>query len=61
MSSAEHHVLLDDNTHNLENDSFACGRRGEGDGEYQFLSESEIQEMQGVHLIRGTVCLLNLY
>ena len=51
-SSAEHHVLLDDNIHNLENDSIASVRRERDDGKYQFLSESEIQEMQGVHLIR---------
>lgn len=51
-SSAEHHVLLDDNIHNLEHDSIASVRREQDDGTYRFLSGREIQEMQGLHLIR---------
>lgn len=51
-SSAEHHVLFDDNIHNLESDSIASVRRIQDDGTYRLLSGQEIQEMQGVHLIR---------
>jgi hypothetical protein len=52
------HVLLDDNIHNLPNDSIASVRRqqqsGGGDSStaYETLSGPEIQEMQGLHLIR---------
>jgi hypothetical protein len=48
----EHHVLLDDNIHNLENDSIASIREEQEDGTYRFLSGREIQMMQGIHLIR---------
>lgn len=47
-----HHVLLDDNIHNLENDSIASVRLEQTDGTYKALSGREIQDMQGLHLIR---------
>jgi hypothetical protein len=58
------HVLLDDNIHNLPNDSIASVRRQQQNGgdnnnnndlsstTYETLSGPEIQEMQGLHLIR---------
>jgi hypothetical protein len=51
-SPQEHHILLDDNIHNIENDSIASVRREQADGTYEFLTGSEIQDMQGLHLIR---------
>lgn len=52
-SSLCHHVLLDDNIHNLENDSIASVRKQESaGGEYRTLTGKEIMEQQGLHLIR---------
>lgn len=51
-SRVEHHILFDDNIHNLENDSIASVRRELSNGTYHFLSGREIQDMQGIHLIR---------
>lgn len=47
-----HHLLLDDNIHNLENDSIASVREQQADGTYRSLSGAEIQATQGLYLIR---------
>ena len=47
-----HHVLLDDNIHNLEDDSIASVRRQQSDGTFRTLSGSETQNCQGLFLIR---------
>jgi hypothetical protein len=51
-STRVHHVLLDDNIHNIQEDSIASVRKQHVDGTYRTLSGREILEMQGVHLIR---------
>jgi hypothetical protein len=43
---------LDDNIHNIQEDSIASVRKQHVDGTYRTLSGREILEMQGVHLIR---------
>lgn len=50
----QHHLLFDDNIHNLENDSIASVRMQSNDNGKLFLtlSGSEILQMQGLHLIR---------
>jgi hypothetical protein len=47
-----HHVLMDDNIHNLPNDSIASVRVETKDGTFQTLTGPEIQEQQGLSLIR---------
>eukprot|EP00546_Thalassionema_frauenfeldii_P017103 CAMPEP_0178895746 /NCGR_PEP_ID=MMETSP0786-20121207/761_1 /TAXON_ID=186022 /ORGANISM="Thalassionema frauenfeldii, Strain CCMP 1798" /LENGTH=304 /DNA_ID=CAMNT_0020566017 /DNA_START=305 /DNA_END=1219 /DNA_ORIENTATION=+ len=48
-----HHVLLDDNIHNLEHDSIASVRlQQEEGGSYRTLSGKEIMDAQGLYLIR---------
>jgi hypothetical protein len=47
-----HHVLMDDNIHNLPNDSIASVRVETKDGSFQTLTGPEIQEQQGLYLIR---------
>lgn len=47
-----HHLLFDDNIHNLENDSIASIRRQEPDGSFATLSSHDILQQHGVHLIR---------
>jgi len=48
-----HHVLFDDNIHNLEHDSIASVRLQQEEGRpYQTLSGKETMEMQGLYLIR---------
>jgi hypothetical protein len=47
-----HHVLMDDNIHNLSNDSIASVRVETKDGNFQTLTGPEIQEQQGLYLIR---------
>lgn len=53
--NGDHHVLLDDNIHNTEHDSIASVRRrrkSDDSNEYEFLTGREIQDLQGLHLIR---------
>jgi hypothetical protein len=47
-----HHVLMDDNIHNLPNDSIASVRVERQDGTFHTLNGPEIQEQQGRSLIR---------
>lgn len=49
----QHHVLFDDNIHNLENDSIASVRLQANEGEpFRTLTGREIREMQGLYLVR---------
>jgi hypothetical protein len=49
----QHHILFDDNIHNLAHDSIASVRLQSRDGaSFRTLSGEEIQQMQGVHLVR---------
>jgi hypothetical protein len=49
----QHHILLDDNIHNLPNDSIASVRlQSREGGTFRTLVGKEIQQMQGLHLIR---------
>jgi hypothetical protein len=49
----QHHLLFDDNIHNLQHDSIASVRLQSKAGEaFHTLSGKEIQQMQGYHLIR---------
>jgi len=49
----QHHVLFDDNIHNLAHDSIASVRIQSKEGEpFQSLSGPEIQQLQGLHLVR---------
>lgn len=49
----QHHILLDDNIHNLLDDSIASVRRqSSSNGSFQTLSSEEIIQQQGIHLIR---------
>lgn len=47
-----HHVLMDDNIHNLPEDSIASVRVEISDGTFHTLTGPEIQEQQGLSLIR---------
>jgi hypothetical protein len=47
-----HHVLMDDNIHNLPNDSIASVRVENKDGTFRTLNGPEIQAQQGRSLIR---------
>jgi len=48
-----HHVLLDDNIHNLEHDGIASVHaQSSEDGKYYSIPGKEILKMQGLHLIR---------
>jgi hypothetical protein len=47
-----HHVLLDDNIHNLENDGIASVHAQGEDGQFQTLYGKDILANQGLHLIR---------
>ena len=46
------HIILDDNIHNLEKDSIASVRRPTADGGYECLSDYDILQEHGRHLIR---------
>ena len=49
----QHHILFDDNIHNLAHDSIASVKLQPHDGaSFRTLSGEEIQQMQGLHLIR---------
>jgi hypothetical protein len=49
----QHHILLDDNIHNLPNDSIATVRlQSREGGTFRTLAGKEVQQMQGLHLIR---------
>ena len=49
----QYHLLFDDNIHNLAHDSIASVRLQSSNGEsFRTLSGAEIQQMQGLHLIR---------
>lgn len=49
----QHHLLFDDNIHNLQHDSIASVRLQSKEGEaFRTLSGKEIQQLQGLHLIR---------
>ena len=51
--SNHHHILLDDNIHNLPHDGIASVRQKvEHKNYFESLSGSEIQAMHGLHLIR---------
>jgi hypothetical protein len=56
--SGHHHILMDDNIHNLPHDGIASVRRPiikaseSSDAVFESLSGSEIQAMHGLHLIR---------
>jgi hypothetical protein len=47
-----HHLLFDDNIHNLLHDSIASVRREDSDGAFYTLNGQEILDQQGLHLIR---------
>jgi len=47
-----HHVLFDDNIHNLDDDSIACIRHQCEDGTFVSLSGAEVLMEQGIHLVR---------
>lgn len=46
------HILLDDNIHNLSHDSIASTRVEREDGSFRTLSDEEIRDQQGIHLVR---------
>lgn len=50
--SNEHHILFDDNIHNLEFDSIAAVREQLPSGGFRSLEGNEIQKEHGFHLIR---------
>eukprot|EP00797_Seminavis_robusta_P009324 Sro1672_g290140.3 (139) ;mRNA; r:9482-9898 len=50
--SKHHHILLDDNIHNLPHDGIASVRQPTDNECFESLSGPEIQSMHGVHLIR---------
>jgi hypothetical protein len=52
----DHHLLFDDNIHNLPHDGIACVRQQQGDGSYVSVAGSIMhkaeQGFQGIHMIR---------
>ena len=48
-----HHLLFDDNIHNLPNDGIACVRRQSVDGKFETMDRATMHsETQGLHLVR---------
>jgi hypothetical protein len=48
----DHHVLFDDNIHNLSNDGIACIRQQLPDGSFSTLESQQMHTLQGIHMIR---------
>lgn len=52
LDASVHHILLDDNIHNLEHDGIASIHAQGEDGQFHVLSGKNILGSQGLHLIR---------
>jgi len=47
-----HHLLFDDNIHNLPNDGIACVRKEVQAGSFETVDGADMDSYQGVHLVR---------
>jgi hypothetical protein len=48
----DHHILFDDNIHNLHDDGIACIRQEQADGSFVTLDSESMHQLQGVNLVR---------